>query len=152
MWTCEHCGRQTEGEAAQCPHCRRWSEEALVRLLQHPNPRVREQAGFDAVFVDRTERLVRGLAACLSDPETHVRQQAGVALFICGSEAAPAVLELIEALGDDDVIVRRLAAAALSMIGPRARAALPCLAKLHDAKDELLRGWVREAERSLAKP
>jgi len=112
-----------------------------VRLLKHPDPRVRERAGFDAVFVDRTERLVRGLAACLSDPATPVRQQAGVALFICGSEAALAVPELIEALGDSDVIVRRLAAASLSKVGPPARAALPSLAKLRDTTDELLRVW-----------
>jgi HEAT repeat protein len=150
MRTCEHCGRKVEATAAECPHCRSWSEAGLVQLLQHPDPRVRQQAAFDAVFAPRTERLIRALAVALRDPVPAVRQQAGVELFICGREAVAAIPELIEALGDCDLRVRRLAAAALSMIGPPARAALPSLKRLRDSEDELLRVWVGEAERSLA--
>jgi HEAT repeat protein len=150
MRTCEYCGHQVEAESAKCPHCRRWSEEVLLALLRHPEACVREQAGFDAVFVERTPRLLRALAVALRDPVTAVRQQAGVALFICGRVAVAAVPELIEALDDSDLKVRRLAAASLSMVGPPARAALPSLAHLRDTEDELLRVWVGEAERSLA--
>jgi HEAT repeat protein len=150
MRTCEHCGCQVEATAAQCSHCRWWSEEILVRLLRHPEPGVRKQAAFDAGFVQRSERLIRTLAVALRDPVPAVRQQAGVQLFICGREAAAAIPELIGALGDCDLIVRRLAAASLSMIGPLARAALPSLEQLRDTDDELLRVWVGEAERSLA--
>jgi HEAT repeat protein len=149
MRICEHCGGQVEAAAAKCPHCLWWSEEVLVGLLQHSERGVREQAGFDAVFVQRTERLTRALAVALRDPATAVRQQAGVALFICGQEGAAAIPELIEALEDPDLIVRRLAAASLSNIGPPARAALPILAQMRETEDELLRVWVREAEQSI---
>jgi HEAT repeat protein len=139
-----------EATAAKCPHCRWWSEAVLVQLLQHPEPGVREQAASDAVFAQTTERLIRALAVALHDPVIAARHRAGVELFICGRAAAPAIPELIEALGDCDLKVRRLAAACLSMIGPPARAALPSLQRLRDSDDELLRVWVGEAERSLA--
>ncbi len=150
MRTCEECGRQVAADAAECPHCRWWSEEILVELLRHPEPKVRERAGFDAVFVKRTERLIGALAVALRDPVAIVRQQARVALFICGREAAAAVPELIEALSDSDLMVRRVAAASLSMVGPPAEAALPVLARIRDTEDERLQVWVKEAERSIA--
>jgi HEAT repeat protein len=150
MRTCDHCGRQVEATVAKCLHCLWWSEAVLVELLRHPEPAVREQAAFDAVFAQRTERIIRALAAALRDPVAAVRLQAGVELFICGREAAAAIPELIEALGDCDLKVRRVAAASLSMIGPPARSALPSLEQLRDSDDELLRVWVREAERALA--
>ena len=150
MRTCEHCGRQVATTAANCPHCLWWSESVLLQLLRHPEPDVRGQAAFDAVFAHRTERLIRALAVALRDPVTTVRQQAGVELFICGREAIAAIPELIEALGDCDLKVRRLAAASLSMIGPPARAAKASLEHLRDSDDELLRLWVRNAERSIA--
>jgi HEAT repeat protein len=102
-------------------------------------------------LVEWTERLIRALAVALRDPDTHVRQDAGVALFISGREAEVVVPELIEALADPDLKVRRLAAAALSLVGPPAKEALPTLAQLRNAEDDLLRVWVAEAERSLAR-
>ena len=78
MRTCEHCGRQVATTAANCPHCLWWSESVLLQLLRHPEPDVRGQAAFDAVFAHRTERLIRALAVALRDPVTAVRQQAGV--------------------------------------------------------------------------
>jgi HEAT repeat protein len=149
MLICEHCNRQADVDSARCPHCLWWSEGVLVRLLQHEDARVREQAGLDAVFVERTPRLIRTLATALRDKITAVRQQACVALFICGREAAIVVPELIEALTDHDIKVRRVAAASLSMIGPPARLALPTLASIRDTEDEQLRGWIQEAERAI---
>jgi hypothetical protein len=67
-------------------------------------------------------------------------------LFICGAQAAPATEALVAALDDSDLKVKRLAAASLSMIGPPAHKALPRLATLRNASDELLRVWVAEAE------
>jgi HEAT repeat protein len=150
MRTCERCGSQVDAESPKCPHCLWWSDEVLVKQLQHPNAAIRERAGFDAVYVDRTQRLIRGLAAALRDPVTPVRQQAGVALFICGREAEAAIPELIEALADSDLIVRRVAAAALSMIGPPAIKALPALSRIRDSEDEQLHEWINEAERAIA--
>src|SRR5207248_3326690 len=98
-----------------------------LELLQHSEAAVREQAAFDAVFVERSDQLVRALAAALCDPAVAVRRQAGVALFICGREAEAAIPQLIEAFGDPDVIVRRVAAGSLSMVGPPAKVALPRL-------------------------
>lgn len=121
-----------------------------MALLRHPDAATRHRACHDAVFVPWSESLLRGLAAALRDPDAAVRQQAGVALFISGREAALAVPELIEALGGPDLAVRRLAAAALSRVGPPARAASPALAQVRDTEDGLLRAWVEEAERSLA--
>src|SRR5262245_58203689 len=150
MRNCDHCGRQVEATAAKSPHCLWWSEGVLVGLLSHPEASIRIQALSDAVLVDRSERLIRALAVALRDPVTSVRQDAGVALFICGREAVAAVPELTAALYDLDLKVRRLAAASLSMVGPPAKAALPSLSQLRDAEDELLRAWVAEAERALA--
>src|SRR5436309_1995899 len=114
METCEHCGGQFETAAAigaRCPSCNRWSERILVGLLRHPEPAVRGNAASSAVLVARTERLIRALAVAVRDPVTSVRQDAGVALFICGREAGGAVPEVIEALRDPDLKVCRLAAA-----------------------------------------
>lgn len=150
MRTCEHCGGHAESESAKCPHCSRWSEAALVGLLRHPDAAIRLRACHDAVNVPWSEPLIRGLAVALRDSDAAVRQQAGVALFIAGPEAAVAVPALIEALGDPDLMLRRLAAAALSMVGPPAKAALTALAQVRDTEDGLLRAWVEEAERALA--
>ena len=78
MRTCEYCRQPVAATTAKCPHCLGWSEAVLVQLLQRPEPSIRAQAGFDTVFAQRTERLIRALAVALRDPVTAVRQQAGV--------------------------------------------------------------------------
>ncbi len=80
------------------------------------------------------------------DPVVTVRQAAGFELFIRGAEAAPATEALITALNDSDLKVQRVAAAALSMIGPSAHAALRALAALRNVSDQKLRAWIAEAE------
>jgi hypothetical protein len=98
------------------------------------------------VFLVPDDEIARALAVVLRDPIVAVRQEAGLGLFICGVKAKPAADALVAALDDSDLKVQRLAAASLSMIGPPAREALPKLATLRNASDELLRVWVAEAE------
>src|SRR5262249_39004551 len=96
------------------------------------------------------ERQVQSLATALRDPVAAVRQRVGVQLFVCGNRASAAVTALIESLDDPDVIVKRVAAAALSMVGAPAQAAMSKLSELRGVADEKLRMWVAEAERRIA--
>ena len=63
-----------------------------------------------------TERLVTGLSAA----DWHRRQQSAEALGASGSVDKAVIAALIIALNDDDSRVRRTAADALGMIGPKA--------------------------------
>jgi HEAT repeat protein len=146
MRTCSYCGEQVDEAVANCPHCRSYSREVLLRLLRDPAPDVRAQAASDLVFLVPDEEIVGALAVALRDPVVAVRHAAGLELFICGAKAEPATVALVAALDDSDLKVPRLAAASLSMIGPPARGALPKLAGLRTVPDEKLRAWVAEAE------
>jgi HEAT repeat protein len=146
MRSCPYCGEQVDEAVAMCARCGWYAKEVLLRLLAERDPKVREQAVSDLVYLVPDEEIVRALAAMLRDPAPAVRQAAGLQLFICGKKVEPVAEALIAALDDADVVVQREAAAALSMIGPAARAALPKLATLRNAADDKLRGWVAVAE------
>ena len=60
---------------------------------------------------------VRGLAICLKDKDTEVRTYSIALLRRAGAEARDALPELIEALADQDILVRGQAAFALAGIG-----------------------------------
>jgi HEAT repeat protein len=150
MPLCEHCGKELPEHARKCSTCGRWSETVLLGLLHNPERQVRIEAINELAFVCASEQMVLALANALHDADAGVRQEAGLQLFICGKQAGAAISDLVEALADEDVVVRRLAAATLSMIGPPARSASPALAKLRTTTDEKLKVWVLEAERTIA--
>lgn len=107
--------------------------EGITATTPYREPQVNETAamalgriGFAAV-----QPLAFELQRC-TDPE--VRFQITSALAFIGPEAEAAVPQLIEALQDESVMVRRGAARALGQIGPGAAPAIPELIQaLRDA-------------------
>lgn len=95
---------------------------AALRDLEHPTPKVRQDALRDLVHHgdDHREDVVRALTRALSDADHRVRAAAALALAdIQGVEALPSLLVAIE---DDHDYVRQMALTALGEIGdPRAR-------------------------------
>lgn len=112
---------------------------ALTEALQKDkDPLVRRSAAF-ALGCLRADALpsLAELENALSDREPVVRQNAAWALGKLGSKAVPA---LRKALQDDDVVVRRDAAATLVGLDPKeVRAALPELATCCAVDDSRLR-------------
>jgi HEAT repeat protein len=70
-----------------------------------------------------------------------------MALESMGEAAAPALPDLVKALGDRDTQVRQWAARALGGIGPSARSAIPALARA--AKFDAVREPAEEAIRKI---
>jgi HEAT repeat protein len=83
---------------------------------------------------------VADLAKQLKSPEVDQRRQAARGLFEMGTEAKEALPDLVQALKDQDLFVRRFSAQALGEIGPDgARDAVPALkARLTDPKKEVV--------------
>jgi HEAT repeat protein len=70
----------------------------------------------------------------LNHSDATVRLQAAAALAQKREKAAPVVAALVEALNDENLHVRKLAALALGDVGPAAQSAIPALVNtlLHD--------------------
>jgi HEAT repeat protein len=84
---------------------------------------------------------VAGLARRLAAGEADERAAAAEALCHMGAEAAPAVLALVTACGDDDERVREWAVAALEEIGPPPAAAIPGLVVAAESTLPLAAYW-----------
>jgi hypothetical protein len=67
------------------------------------------------------------LQQALRSPDAHVKKQAAEVLARMGSDAKPAVNDLIPLLDDPDLEVRKVAVRTLGRIGPDAAAAIPAL-------------------------
>jgi|SRR5262245_4132980 len=87
---------------------------------------------------------VKDWAATLKASDVESRQVAAAMLSEMGSDARGALPELIEALGDEDPLVRRLAVQSLGNIGPEAHDAADLIAeKVTDGHGALQREGVR---------
>ena len=73
-------------------------------------------------------RSVAQLERMLANPDPQTQVQGAYGLGLLGSEAAPAVPALVQALKATDPLVRQQAATALGEIGPGAASAAPDLA------------------------
>jgi HEAT repeat protein len=82
---------------------------------------------------------IRTLAEALADPEAEVRELASAALSDFGPDAKLALPELIQAVQDENAVVRRRALRAIAFIGPAAADdALACLiAATEDVDDSV---------------
>ena len=121
-----------------------------INALKDANPRVREKAVFDlSRSVGDPEDAILALADALHDDDVDVCRQAVVSLFAFGAKSRIVMPSIITALQHADLVVRRAAAASLSLIGPEARGALPILRQLENDPDEELRVWVQEAQKAI---
>ncbi|MEZ6118593.1 MAG: HEAT repeat domain-containing protein [Pirellulaceae bacterium] len=117
----------------------------MIANLASSDPKVRKVAADKCVFVGPTKPLIEALGNTLTDSESDVRVSAGVTLFVAGSSVGGIISQLIVALDDSDIRVRRLAAACLSNVGADALPALPRLLQLASDADWILRKWVDQA-------
>ena len=86
-------------------------------------------------FGPKAELAVPGLLKALHDPQSYVAMEAAAALARAGSGALPA---LINALNENNPLVRHAAAYALGEVGPRAEKAVPSLiSRLEDTDAEV---------------
>jgi HEAT repeat protein len=102
-------------------------EARLLELLSDPTASTRVEAAH-ALWKIRPRKaafdtFIRGLR----DPDEFARAEAAAALAELGEEAAPALPDLVHALGDSSASIRGAAAKAIGRIGPRAKSAVPTL-------------------------
>jgi HEAT repeat protein len=127
----------------------------LIEGLHNPDPSYRHFAAISvgriAMTAEPALKRAAALAAAqsLQDPDVKVRR--ACALSLCeigdfGSEADFVVLKLIQAMQDPDAQVRQGSYAALGRFGPRAREAIPELAKVLMDEREKTAVWVQAAE------
>jgi HEAT repeat protein len=127
----------------------RFDTENWIALLKDPNPRVREKAAFGLrMYNPHSVEAILALAEALNDKDLGVSRNAGLGLF--SRDAEPALPWLIKNLDHEDVIMRRIVAAALSFIGYPAKEAIPKLEQLQERDpDPLVQTWIKAALRSI---
>jgi HEAT repeat protein len=123
-----------------------------IAATKDADPRVREKAVFDLPrSVTDVDDAIFAVAGALRDEDIDVCRQAAVSLFTFGARTRIVIPSIMEALHHSDPIIRRAAAATLSLIGPEASAALPILRQLERDPDEQLQVWVRSALEAIGK-
>jgi HEAT repeat protein len=138
------------GSLGPCPE----AVPALAEMAEtEPDPKVREVAFHSLVNAGRgDERAVRALAGFLGHDNTDIRFAAADALSKFGPEAAPATLDLAQALKGPCARVRQAAAEALEQIGPAAKEAVPALKEaLKGETDPVARKEMAEALEAIQK-
>jgi HEAT repeat protein len=107
----------------------------LIALLRDAGTRIRPDAWIREAYYS-PQRGISNYSALQARNEK-LRIAAIQALANFGEEAARAVPDLVEALHDDDPLVRAHAIGALGSIGPKAKAAVPSLIGVLRSKERL---------------
>lgn len=124
---CPHCWAEVAPGTQVCPHCH--TELAagagdylakLIAALEHPEPLTRRRAAY-VLGLLRDPGAVEALAAVLAGPaDPYVKGEAAHALRAIGGERARDILRGVARDETQSVMVRRIAAAALSDGDPTA--------------------------------
>jgi HEAT repeat protein len=111
---------------------------SLAPGLRDPREHIRLASLAESVSSGKSDpSMLKGLAACLNDPNPTARQLAALALGAMGAAAVP---NLIEALDERQPVSTRISAASgLSRAGANAMPATKPLAECLDSADDVLR-------------
>src|ERR1700687_1853501 len=125
--------------------------DSLMKDLRSQDPLIREQAACAlARIFPITDDAILALGEALFDSQDEVCIEAGLSLFCQGVRSNPAIPQLTRALNHRNLFVVRLAMAALALIGPDAKDALPAIMEHMDSSDPYVQVWTKEALENIA--